>query len=76
MIENPNTNREKIRLHFYIPVILYITILAWISGVLVAEISADRVMYTIVDTAQIRCHINTMSFFHHYFRDIELDRKY
>jgi len=59
MIEHPNNStQEKIRLHFYIPVILYMTILAWIPNVLAAEVSTDRVPYTIVDTAQIRCYSN------------------
>ncbi len=55
MIEHPNnTTQEKVWLHFYIPVILYITILACIPDVLAAEV----VPYTIVDTAQIRCYSN------------------
>jgi len=59
MIEYPNnTTQEKVWLHRYIPVILYMIILAWIPGVLAAEISTDRVPYTIVDTAQIRCYSN------------------
>ena len=59
MIEHPNnTTQEKVWLHFYIPVILYMTILAWIPDVLAAEVSTDRVPYTIVDTAQIRCYSN------------------
>jgi len=40
------------------PVVLYIIAFAWISDVSAAEVSADRVPYTIVDTAQIRCYSN------------------
>ncbi len=59
MIEHPdNTTQEKVWLHFYIPLILYLTILAWIPDVSAAEVSTDRVPYTIVDTAQIRCYSN------------------
>jgi len=59
MIEHPNNStQEKVWLHFYIPVILYMTILAWIPEVLAAEVSTDRVPYTIVDTVQIRCYSN------------------
>ena len=59
MNEHPNnTTREKVWLYFYIPVILYMIILARIPGVSVADSSAGRVPYTIVDTAQVRCYSN------------------
>jgi len=59
MIENPNnTTLEKVWLHCYIPVILYIIILARIPCVSAADTSAGRVPYTIVDTAQVRCYSN------------------
>ena len=59
MIEHPNNStQEKVWLHFYILVILYMTILAWIPEVLAAKVSTNRVPYTIVDTAQIRCYNN------------------
>ncbi len=59
MIEHPNnTTQEKVWLHCYIPVVLYMIILTWIPGVSVADASADRVPYTIVDTAQVRCYSN------------------
>jgi hypothetical protein len=59
MIEHSNNStQEKIRLYFYIPIILYMTILTWIPDVLAAEVSTERVPYTIVDTAQIRCYSN------------------
>ncbi|MCK5642463.1 MAG: DUF1566 domain-containing protein, partial [Gammaproteobacteria bacterium] len=40
------------------PLILYATIFAWIGDVSAAGASTDRVAYTIVDTAQIRCYGN------------------
>ena len=59
MIERPgNTTEEKVWLHFYMPVILYIIAIAWISGVSAADVSIGRIPYTIVDTAQIRCYSN------------------
>lgn len=59
MIEHlNNTTQEKVWLHCYIPVVLYMIILSWIPGVSVADASADRVPYTIVDTAQVRCYSN------------------
>jgi len=59
MIERPkNTTRQKVWLHFYIPLILYTAILAWIGNVSAADASTDRVAYMIVDTAQIRCYSN------------------
>ena len=59
MIEHPNnTTQEKAWLHFYKPVILCMTILAWIPDVSAAEISTGEIPYTIVDTAQIRCYSN------------------
>ena len=57
MIERPrNTTQQKAWLHFYMPLILYTTILAWIPNVSAADASTDKVAYTIVDTAQIRCY--------------------
>jgi hypothetical protein len=53
-----NTTHEKIRFLFYILVFLCITIFTWIQGASVADTSAGRVPYTIVDTAQIRCYSN------------------
>jgi len=50
--------QKKVWLHFYIPVTLYIIAFAWIPDVSAADVSADRVPYTIVDTAQNRCYSN------------------
>ncbi|HCO94884.1 MAG TPA: hypothetical protein DIU00_13190, partial [Phycisphaerales bacterium] len=59
MIGHPNnTTQEKAWLHFYMPVILCMTILAWIPDVSAAELSTGKTPYTIVDTAQIRFYSN------------------
>jgi len=59
MIERPgNTTEERIWLHFYMPVILYIIAFAWISDVSATDASTGKNPYTIVDTAQIRCYSN------------------
>ncbi|MHC4440638.1 MAG: Lcl C-terminal domain-containing protein, partial [Planctomycetota bacterium] len=59
MIKHPNkTTLEKVWLHYYIPVILYMIVLSWIPVVSAAKKSTDRIPYTIVDTAQIRCYSN------------------
>jgi len=57
MIERAkNTIHEKAWLHFCLVLILYATIPASIPEASAADASTDRVPYTIVDTAQIRCY--------------------
>ena len=59
MIEHPNnTTEEKVWLHCYTPLILCMIVFTWIPGVSATEALADRVPYTIVDTAQVRCYSN------------------
>ena len=59
MTEHPNnTDRPKVWLDCFIPVLLYMIILAWIPCLSVAEASSERIPYTIVDTAQVRCYSN------------------
>jgi len=59
MIEHPNNAaEEEVWLHCHIPLILYVLILTWTPGVSAAKASADRVPYTVVDTAQVRCYDN------------------
>ena len=59
MIEHPNdATRENAWLGSCVPVILCMIILAWAPDVSADEVSNDKVPYTIVDTAQIRCYSN------------------
>ncbi|MHC4205291.1 MAG: Lcl C-terminal domain-containing protein [Planctomycetota bacterium] len=59
MIKNPNNAiRPKVWLDCFIPVIRYIAIFTLILSIFAADASAQRVPYTIVDTAQIRCYSN------------------
>jgi len=59
MNEHPNNAaRPKVWLDCFIPVLLYMIILAWIPCLSIADASAERVPYTIVDTGQIRCYSN------------------
>jgi hypothetical protein len=53
-----NAARPKVWFDYFIPVVLYITIFIWIPGVSAADASSERVPYTIVDTAQVRCYSN------------------
>ena len=59
MNEHPNnTTRQKVWLYCYLTAILYIFVFTWILDVSVADASAGRVPYMIVDTSQVSCYSN------------------
>jgi hypothetical protein len=59
MNKHPNNAiQSEVWIDCFIPVVQYMIVLACIQGVPAADASAERIPYTIVDTAQISCYNN------------------